>query len=470
MTVDQVVKKESVTPDRHPSMELIASSVNPPIRRVYERGDLFTWGTANLTWDKVALSLSSGKFPSEIRGEFAFVWQSPSQLFAAVDHLCSTPLFYTQNHIGNVFHDVSRTLSHPRHSLKVKFQIEFLGGHSLGENTTIEQVKRLMPGYFLSGNVAHPYIDFLNYQGDEPADHSHIRELIESEILASTRTRNTLLLSGGTDSVALAGTICSLGLKDRFAFLHAYSSAQALSDKPVVQDIASQMGLNIIWQEVPFSGDIIPEDSARQYSFWIENPFPGKKRAVQLAHLESTRIFTGEIGDQLFGGPKLPALLSHLAQSQSPSAEQLAKIWINQSFSYGRDSGWQTHAKIARLMNENSEARDAYNELVHSLTRLIENQSSPNLAQRLMMLNYVTKGPYRMWAYSQDALDWMHPFASWKVFDYAYRTRPLDRLGYGGTQKRILLDLWRDNLSDLPWRLPKYGFGIPAISKLRRDC
>jgi hypothetical protein len=270
--------------------------------------------------------------------------------------------------------------------------------------------------------------------------------------------------------VTLAAIVKKLGLEDRFSFVHAYSGSQPLTERCLVSEIAEEMRLRVTEARVDFSGDVIPSLRARHYSFWVENPFLAKRLAIEGAGLADRRLFTGELGDQLFGGPKNATLLNYALQAKKVSAEEVARIWVNQSASYGRDCGIRPYGKIELAFDEAPEARSAYEELVAEIAAAFSRMPSRDFLNRIMLLNYLVKGPYRTWAYSQDELDWAHPFASWDLFDYAFRLSSEQKISEGGRPKALLLRAWKDHLSEIPWRKPKHGFGIPARSKLRFEA
>jgi asparagine synthetase B (glutamine-hydrolysing) len=434
-------------------------------------GTLYCFGAANVAWEKVAELLAGGRMPDAIRGSFAFVWEGEHETIAAVDHVATYPIFYSSSQISHIFHELLLATPEAAPNPAVEFEIQFLGGQSFGsEETTYKQISRILPGHYLRGGRQTPYIDFYSYEGNEALDLPRFSDLVEARVRDLAREENALLLSGGTDSVALAGIIRKLGLQDRFRFVHAYSGNQALTESHIVSRIAREMGIQVTQSRVDFSGDILPGQSGRQFSFWIENPFPAKRLAIESAGVGHCRIFTGELGDQLFGGPKNSALQSYALQNPRFSADELAALWINLSASYGRNHGFKTFGKIELLFEENPGSREAYLTLQGRISSLFSKLRGKDFLNRLMMMNFLIKGPYRTWAYSQDELDWAHPFSSWEIFDFAFRLRAEEKIGPGGSAKAILLNAWRPYLSALPWSIPKHGFGIPARSKLRTSA
>jgi hypothetical protein len=334
-------------------------------------------------------------------------------------------------------------LENPQKNPSVEYQISFLGAQSFySDETTVIGVRRILPGHYVKNGKPTPYIDYLSYLGDEPANPAAFRDLAETIFFDLTKDRNTLLISRGTVSKALAGISKKLHLEKKFQYLHAYSPFQFLEEKQAVQQVAREIDISVRFQETALSGDI---------------------------DLEDTRVFTGEIGDQLLGRPKNPALLNYGLPAKSISPDEVAKIWINFSDTFGRESGFTASKRIQALIESESVAREAYTLLVGNLANVFEYMKSKDYLHRVMLLNYLVKGRYRMWAHSQDSLDWVHPFADWQLFYYCFRRPSSEKVSCGGVQKWISLESWRPYLSELPWKRGMSGFGIPAKNKFRRN-
>jgi asparagine synthetase B (glutamine-hydrolysing) len=449
-------------------IEVVSENIPKFKKFSHPLGELFYLGSSNLSWSQLVEKILKGQGFNEIRGNFAFVWVGERDWVAAVDHLSSIPLFFSDNCISNLFCDLMAKLENPQKNRSIEFQMGFLGGQSFySDETTVQGIRRILPGHYVKNGKATPYIDYLSYLGDEPPNPLLFRNLTESIFSDLVATENTLLLSGGTDSTALAAISKKLRVDKSFHYLNIFSSLQLSEEKETVEQVAKDMELEVRFQEILLSGDIDPEISHRQFCFWIENPFPGKRKAIELNGRSQTRIFTGEIGDQLFGGPKNPALLNYAFQTKNISPEAVAKIWVNLSDTYGRESGFATNNRIEAVIESDSVAREAYTQLVGNIADVFEKMKSKDYLHRIMLLNYLVKGPYRMWAYSQDSLDWAHPFADWQLFDYCFRRPSNEKVSSGGISKSILLEHWRSYLSELPWQKGKSGFGIPAKNKFR---
>src|SRR3989338_6721758 len=130
-----------------------------PLSRKIEfpAGTLFYFGCANLSWIRVGEVLATGSFPAEIRGNFSFIWQGNQETIAAVDHVATYPIFFTPSAISHIFYELKVETPGTRANLKVKWQMEFLGGQSLSEETTVKEIRRILPGHYMRGGKQHSY-------------------------------------------------------------------------------------------------------------------------------------------------------------------------------------------------------------------------------------------------------------------------------------------------------------------------
>jgi asparagine synthetase B (glutamine-hydrolysing) len=430
-------------------------------------GTLFWRGSSNYSSDRLIQELNNDRFPSDIRGNFSFIWVQEHSWVAAVDHLATYPIFYTDSAASNLFSDLLDTLPVKKQNERIIMQMRLLGGQSFfGDETTYCDIRRVCSGQYVKNGKAFPYIDYWSYLGDQPYEPSRFQELTEKVVSKSLASENTLLLSGGTDSTTLAGICRKLRVQEKVHYLHSYSPLQKNIEKNKVIQIANEMNLTVDYVPLSFTGDIDEAISRRQFSFWQENPFPGKRKSLELIGLTNTRIITGEIGDQLFGGPKNSSLLKYAWQVTRVNPEDVAKMWINLSESYGKSCASIPSRRVNDLRCFDTFS-GVYSELVGAIADTFSAMKSKDYLNRILLLNYLIKGPYRVWAYSQDELDWVHPFADWELFDFCFRIPSHAKISNNGLQKWILLDAWREHLSDLPWRTKKNGFGVPTRKKFR---
>lgn len=431
---------------------------------------LYHSGDASLPWATVQERLERGAFPTELRGNFAFVWEGPDDTVAAVDHLATIPLFYSDTAVAPLFHELQATIAEPRVDGVCFQQMRTLLGHSIGERTTVAQIARLVPGHSLARGKQVCFLDLGEIETDEALGPGPIGELVEMELkkrLAPGRD-NALLLSAGTDSTALAGVTRKLGLEPRFDYLHLYSDRQWLSEARLAQRVAQEMQLPLRMIRVRAAGHELPDEPARLRAFWLDDYFAAKVLGVRAAGHEASTLFTGELGDQLFGGPKTEILVHHLLARGRADARELAAVWLNQAHSWGRASGFTPSLGMQKRLDEEPGFPAVLEELTEHLARTFREAKSRDLLNRVLLLNLVVKGPFRLYPSSQDPRRWALPFAAWSVVEQALRTPSRHKIAEGGTLKAIYRTLWGPWLSPIPWQTAKSGMRIPMKDTLAR--
>ena len=76
-------------------------------------------------------------------------------------------------------------------------------------------------------------------------------------------------------------------------------------------------------------------------------------------------------------------------------------------------------------------------------------------------LNLLFKGPYRLFHYSQDTNNYVHPFSNWNIVSLALKTRSKDKIYNKGRLKEVYYQAYKDYLIEDIWNAPKTGTTIP---------
>ncbi len=427
-------------------------------------------GSASLPWDEVQAQLERGIFPEALRGDFAFVWEGPDDTVAAVDHLASIPLFYSDQAIAPIFHELRATIAEPTIDRVTVQQMHTLLGHSVGPRTTCTQISRVEPGHALQRDRQRCFIDLAAIETDEALGPGPLGEIIEQALVTrlGAGRKNALLLSSGTDSTALAGITRKLGLEPRFDYLHVFSDRQWLTEARTAQKVAQEMQLPLRMIKVRSTGLDLPDEPERLRAFWIDDFIASKVLGVRTAGHTASTIFTGELGDQLFGGPKTEVLLHHLLARGAVDARELSRVWLNQSHSWNRLSGYVPGPWLQHRLAEEPGFPEVYEFLLDHLTAMFRGARTRDLINRLMLVNLLVKGPARMYPYAQDPMRWAHPFAAWSVVEQSLRTPSRWKITGGGVLKAIYQTLWGEWLSPIPFLSAKTGMLIPMRDKLVR--
>ncbi|MFO0761331.1 MAG: asparagine synthase-related protein [Byssovorax sp.] len=425
-------------------------------------------GTASLPWPEVQALLERGTFPDALRGNFAFVWEGPDDTIAAVDHLATIPLFYSDAQVSPIFHTLRATIASPEADRECPLEMQILLGHTVGTRTTCAQIARVEPGHYLARGAQHRFIDLAAIETDEQAEPGPLAEIVERAVLdrMAPGAENALLLSAGTDSTTLAGITRKLGVEERFDYLHLYSDRQWVTEARTALKVAQEMQLPLRMIKVRTSLDELPGDPARLRAFWIDSYVGSKILGVCQAGHERSTVFTGELGDQLYGGPKTELLLHHVLNRGRADAREIAAVWLNQSHSWNRLSGTRPTPWLEQRFAEEPRFREVYERLLDHIASVFRSASTRDLVNRLLLVNLIVKGPVRAYPYSQDTIRWVHPFTDWHVVEASLRLPSRHKIKGGGVLKAIYQTLWGTWVSPIPFRNAKTGMQIPMQSKL----
>jgi len=262
----------------------------------------------------------------------------------------------------------------------------------------------------------------------------HLRQLLEKAITDYATNKNVIFLSGGKDSTALAHAFTELNIP--FIPVSLYSDISPTTEKNIVHEIEKELGLEVRYYKI----NTIPKS---QFPYWIENPYTAKKLAIQDLKLTDYRIFTGEIGT---GEMQVNQSLQYTAM-MGYRPKDLARWHVNVCGSYRRINS------VKEIDNN-----PIYLECIkHFEKRFEEWDKHPDVLNRVMFSRLQDEGAYRLFNYSQDELEWVHPFAE-NEFISACVNMPSKYKG----KKNLYREMYPE-LTDIPWRYPKSGLGIPTV-------
>jgi asparagine synthetase B (glutamine-hydrolysing) len=110
-------------------------------------------GKTNVDYDSILNILRDGKFPNNLKGNFAFYFSDKNRVVVAVDHLPNYEMFYSEHFCGHIFISVQEEIRKKEIPLTVDSlvvnQIALFWGSSIGEDTTVKEIKRIPPGCYL---------------------------------------------------------------------------------------------------------------------------------------------------------------------------------------------------------------------------------------------------------------------------------------------------------------------------------
>ena len=167
-----------------------------PEFKVYQEAEfpgayLYYTGVFDQSTSSVFRTLNDNKFPSNLKGNFAFVFCNQYRIVGAVDHLPTTNLFYGRHenklYVSHIYNILDQYFP-SSFNWTVDTQIRFFWGGSVGENTLNYYIKRLEAGHYFEHNITtgqfdvKPYIDLYTHHIDSSITKQDISDAIEQAI------------------------------------------------------------------------------------------------------------------------------------------------------------------------------------------------------------------------------------------------------------------------------------------------
>ena len=298
----------------------------------------------------------------------------------------------------------------------------FLGGWTVSDRHPVTGLKRIASK------------DILPLKKTLDITVAELRKILENTIKKYVTDKNVIFLSGGKDSTTLAYIFKTLDIP--FVPVSLYSKSSATTEVNIVKQIEQELDISVKYYRI----DTIPKT---HFSYWIENPYTAKKMAVEDLSLQDHAIFTGEIGT---GEMQVNQSLQYTAQL-GYRPKDLARWHVNVCGSY-------------RRFNSVLELHDdpIYKECTaHFENRFAQWDRHPDILNRVMFSRLQDEGAYRLFNYGLDNLHWVHPFAE-NEFIQACTNMPSVYKG----KKNLYREMYPD-MTDIAWRYPKSGLGIPTV-------
>jgi hypothetical protein len=411
-------------------------------------GTLYIAGTTNIPSSDILASLDNRKFPDNVRGNFAFIYLSNAVTCFAVDHYSTIPIFYSDTSAGNIYFKIRDESTIKRKNEFIEKVIASHGGYNLGYETNVKGVRRVEPGsYVWNGNINY-YINVFNSQENE-FDPEHLRFLFKQSIERLAGNDNLLMLSGGKDSNAILGCMLHWGIPIETMTL--YSDRQLYTETSIVKQLDKDYGISTCYANIEYSGKILENENDRYYSYWTENPFGAKRKAVKQHLYDKYRIFTGEGGPSVF----LQTPLLYAMQKDNVHIKDIIRFLVIETMTHHR-----IHSSNREYIPEHN--RDVLDYTIEEYYKIWKRMPDDmDLANRIIHLQSADVSCYRVFTYTQDEeITWCHPFFDWDFVYYISNLPAKYKVG-----KLMFKEAFGDMISLTPWKYPKNGLSIPATSK-----
>jgi hypothetical protein len=450
---------------------------------VFSSSVLYYTGTFDQSISSVFRTLDAGRFPTGLRGNFAFVFQNEKRVVGAVDHVATTNLFYTNSHICHIFVDLDDLTAKQKY-VPIEYQRRFFWGGSVGERTINADIMRLEPGTYFekdleSNNISiHTYIDLYTHHYDPSISVGDIADITEQIIEEQTREPFNLLWSSGTDSNCILGFIRKLNRTDNCRLISLYSEASITDERPQCKYLESVYGLEAEYKDLgkfigitdEVIGRVRSDSESVEYKknfkrtwrgFWFEPNVFQKYTTLYDMGVHTKPTFTGEVGDQIFGSRFGKLLLNYLSHVPNPTNDDIGELFVSaDAFRFKRAATIQYPSWIQSL--ENDAGRNAgWNEAKSWVSQKWgEIDTGGDIVNKTELLQYLYKGSHRVFNYGQLIdCDFRHPFTDYRLFHTVFKTPGHWKITNGKT-RRLSLSIINDFVDPGPWTWAKSGIQV----------
>lgn len=449
-----------------------------PQFRDYSTGEykFYLKGKTNLDHQFILEILRDGKFPNNIKGNFAFYFHDNNRIVVAVDHLPNYQMFYSEHFCDHIFLNIQEAIRKKELPLTVNENIlrqtQLFWGGSVGDQTIQKEIKKIPAGCYLEktpdGTTKIVQYNNIYYRPTGNFELEELSSIIENYIKENTQQPFGLLLSSGTDSNTIFGYLRKLGIEQQCSFISLKGQREYQSEAPYIQKIANHYDIFVEWLDVEefnpqkiLQIDDIGYKSAyhRTYSaFWREPHILLKYQAIRQLNHSKKIIFTGEVGDQIFGSRFGKVLLKFIIQNPNCDVEEIANLFLNcdcSRFNFvAKDNSFSSIFLLPSV-------RDAYDSVKNWFIETWNKIETDDLVNKIELMQYFYKASHRVYNYNQFFdLQFAHPYADGFLFDYVWRIPGNYKLGAGGKSRSLSYTLVKDYMVDWPWNWTKTGVGI----------
>jgi len=482
-------------------MNLRFLNTNPEFK-IYQESEsptafLYYKGIFDQPLGTIFRSLDSGKFPENLKGNFAFVFYNENRIIGAVDHLPTINLFYSRQPneivVSHIYRELNRSMVDVNPNYSVQIQPQFFWGGSVGRQTFNHAIQRLEAGTYFEYDLKtaqftiRSYIDIFTHHIDNTITKGDIADIVEQIVEENTRDVFNLLWSSGTDSNCLLGFIRKLNRTEKCNLISLYSNTSVTDERPNCEYLANVYGLQARYLNVgdyigiskevldraralPIESDYV-ENLARTWDgFWWEPNIFQKYTALLDSQFTQYSTFTGEVGDQIFGSRFGKVITAYVAQKPNATGTEIGELFIRADawrfklVSTVHDSNWIDDLKNSKFKsmawNTASQwCRDTWNKI----------DTDSDVINRSELLSYMYKGSHRIYNYSQlKNCSFIHPYSDYRLFHVIFKTPGHWKINNGKT-RRLSLDIVKDYVDPGPWNWAKSGIAVPMAQKFKPE-
>jgi hypothetical protein len=435
-------------------------------------------------------SLASGKFPYNLKGNFAFFFKDSRRVVFAVDHATTYNMHWDDTHVSHIYSSLRNEKSQ-ENPLMVR-QRQIFNGTTIGNDTVIEGIKRLEPGTFFEKDLISKtekieyYIDLFHHAVDNNLTLNDVSKVFETVIEEQTREPFSLLWSSGTDSNCVLGFVKKLNRIEQCTLLSLYSDASPSDEKPQIEELEKTYGVKTnyynLGKYVGITEDVKSRMNNPQYSnefkvnyhrIWKgaqwEHSIFQKYQAMFDLKLCHQPMLTGEPGDLIFGNTHTKNILNTITQRPETTKRELAELFVCGDMWLQRRKFFRYPPWWKKFLEDSSLNSDSWNMAVDWVVNHFPDlKNSEDIVNDLDAMYYQFKASKLLYGYSQFSdINFQHPFLDYRVY-FTMLSIPGWWKIKNGMSRQISYDIIKDHVDPRPWKVwPKSGIELTFLPKSR---
>jgi hypothetical protein len=433
--------------------------------------------------------LKEGRFPTNLKGNFAFFFKDSQRAVFAVDHLPTYNMFWREGEVSHIFYELKKE-GDTVDPIMIE-QRKLLFGGTVGPKTIFKEIKRLEAGTYFEKNLITgeenvlEYIDIDTHHIDKNIDVEDISKIVESSIEKYTRDPFSLLWSSGTDSNCIYGFIRKLKREENCTLVSLYSSVATSDEKPQIEELEKSYGIKTIFYDLGAHTGLTDEvrqryhdnDQCKDYKtnylrfwdgFWWEPNLFQKYTAISDLGFSNNPILTGEAGDQQFGSRYAKMVLNLVTQIPHCSAKDISNLFLCLEVFSHRKKWYSPRNEWAKFLETNPYIEQAWEEVRSWIEKTWNKIDSggDNINCSEILLNRL-KTSRLLYGYTQlKGINFLHPLADYRLYHSIYKTPGTWKIQQGKT-RRISKEIIKDYVDPRPWSWTKSGIEVSFVPMSR---
>jgi hypothetical protein len=432
------------------------------IFREYKANDatLYIHGYTNYSDESLLIKLKDNKVPKDLKGQFGIVFISSKHWIGVVDHLCTTQLFYSKDHISPSLKDVKDNTKYLNEDSMCKSQLKILREFTVGDVTPWKEIKRIDFQHYAKDNKQYEYANIL-HEPTKDYDPDYAYDLYCNVAKNMDLKDPTILFSAGKDSAFVAMLLKEVGYNPKLINITSHNGRHN-ADKILTQRYRDEMEWNIEQYDIEYSGPSTKLDiELFSSNYWKDNTHPPKGHAVEQY---TGHKLTGEVA--LWSGESRKVFNYLVNNHKHISNADVIGIYLNLSVSVRASSAPFTFTTdfLGDLVNS-----EGYRFIYDYYNNVINNIDKPDIYSKYIWSSK-SYSSHRLYAQSQDVNNqWANIYSDYDVFNMN-TNMSIDTMVNNKIDDIRKYPLWQvgnkfKEWTDISWDAPVVGMGIPERNK-----